>query len=81
MQKLLVHCFVATLPLLIGALLWIQPVRAELVDDIYKARLLVDGRDAGSLNQARTAGLLEVLIKASGDPQAAQNPVVVQALG
>lgn len=66
--------------LLVSALLWVGQANAELVDDIYKARLGVDGRDARALGAARRAGLAEVVIKASGDPLALEHPEVAAAL-
>ncbi|MDA8962457.1 DUF2066 domain-containing protein, partial [Congregibacter sp.] len=80
MPTLFLRQCVATLLFLHCALLWNQAARAEIVDDIYKARLVVEGRDARSLSAARRAGLAEVLIKASGDPQAPQSAEVVKAL-
>ncbi|WOJ93538.1 DUF2066 domain-containing protein [Congregibacter variabilis] len=80
MPTLLLRQFVATLLFLQCALLWNQGVQAEIVDDIYTARLVVEGRDTRSLNAARRAGLAEVLIKASGDPQAPQSAEVLKAL-
>ncbi|MFT4769331.1 MAG: hypothetical protein ACI8RN_002475 [Glaciecola sp.] len=50
------------------------------MDDIYKAGLVVDGRDARSLSAARRAGLVEVLVKASGNPQAPESPQVAAAI-
>ena len=50
------------------------PVYPEVVADIYTARLPVEGRDDAALRAARRAGLAQVLIKASGDAQAASRP-------
>lgn len=80
MPTLLLRQFVTTLLFLHCALLCNQAARAEIVDDIYKARLVVEGRDARSLSAARRAGLAEVLIKASGDPQAPQGAEAAKAL-
>ncbi|WOJ96411.1 DUF2066 domain-containing protein [Congregibacter brevis] len=62
------------------SLLWIASAQAELVDDIYGARILVEGRDAIALSAARKAGLAEVVIKASGNPEAIERPEVLKAL-
>ncbi|MFK8042055.1 DUF2066 domain-containing protein [Congregibacter sp.] len=62
------------------SLLWAASAQAELVDDIYGARILVQGRDASALSAARKAGLAEVVIKASGNPEAIERPEVLKAL-
>ncbi|EAQ96229.1 DUF2066 domain-containing protein [Congregibacter litoralis] len=72
--------FLATALLCAGALLGSVSVQAEIVENIYSARLTVEGRDARSLAAARKAGLAEVIIKASGNPQAVERTPVVQAL-
>ncbi|MFT4874994.1 MAG: hypothetical protein ACJARU_001162 [Congregibacter sp.] len=80
MPTLILRQFVATLLFLHCAVLWNQVAQAEIVDDIYKAGLVVDGRDARSLSAARRAGLVEVLVKASGNPQAPESPQVAAAI-
>ncbi|EED32418.1 conserved hypothetical protein [gamma proteobacterium NOR5-3] len=80
MSTLSIRQLVATLLFLHWAALWAVGTQAEIVDDIYKARLAVDGRDTRSLSAARKAGLAEVLIKASGDPQAPLSPAAAKAL-
>ncbi len=54
-------------------------VRAEIVPDVYRARVPVDDRRAPTLQRARSEGLLQVVVKASGDTSAAQNEAVQAA--
>jgi hypothetical protein len=56
------------------------PLRAEIVEDIYTARLPVESRDPGALRSARREGLAQVLVKASGDALAATRPETAAAL-
>ncbi|WP_439106962.1 DUF2066 domain-containing protein [Congregibacter sp.] len=70
----------ARLLVLAAAICWHGIAQADLVEDIYSAGIVAEGRDSRSLSAARSAGLAEVLIKASGDPQAVERPEVKKAL-
>lgn len=54
--------------------------RAELLGDIYTARITVTDRGAAALRGARREGLARVLVKASGDATAPERPEVAEAV-
>lgn len=62
------------------AVLFSTVIRADVVEDVYAAQILVTDRSAGSLREARRAGLAEVFVKASGDPAAAAEEALAPAL-
>ena len=57
-----------------------QPVHAVPVDDRYTAEVLVSSQDAIQLKRGAQAGLLQVLIRVSGNQQIETSPVVVSSL-
>lgn len=57
------------------------PAYALTKVDIYSTEVVVDAQQPNADELARQKGMLEVLIKASGDLNAASNPVVKKALG
>lgn len=57
------------------------PAYALTKVDIYSTGVVVDAQQPNADELARQKGMLEVLIKASGDLNAASNPVVKKALG
>ncbi|SEG61519.1 DUF2066 domain-containing protein [Vibrio hangzhouensis] len=57
------------------------PAYALTKVDIYSTEVVVDSQQPNGDEIARQQGMVEVLIKASGDSNAAANPVVKKALG
>jgi hypothetical protein len=57
------------------------PAYALTKVDIYSTEVVVDAQQPNADELARQKGMLEVLVKASGDLNAASNPVVKKALG
>ena len=64
----------------ITLLLLTQPVHAVPVDDLYTAEVLVSSQDAIQLKRGAQAGLLQVLIRVSGNQQIETSPIVVSSL-
>jgi hypothetical protein len=54
---------------------------AEVIDDIYTARIAVADRSPAALRSARREGLAQVLVKASGDGKALARPEAAEAVG
>ncbi|WP_181388361.1 DUF2066 domain-containing protein [Vibrio albus] len=48
--------------------------------DVYSAEVLLDGAASDAENTARRQGMAQVIVRATGDKQAADNPVVIKAL-
>ncbi|WP_234495330.1 DUF2066 domain-containing protein [Vibrio maritimus] len=57
------------------------PAYALTKVDIYSTEVVVDSEQPNADELARQQGMLDVLVKASGDSSAATNPVVKKALG
>ncbi len=55
-------------------------LRAEMVDDLYSAKVSVSDRSATALSSASREALSEVLVKVSGSVEILANPVVIDAL-
>ncbi|MDH5736753.1 MAG: DUF2066 domain-containing protein [Gammaproteobacteria bacterium] len=61
--------------------LWVSlPATALMVDDLYVAQVLTSAQNREALIKGAEQGLLQVLIKASGDPDVARNTLVIQSL-
>lgn len=83
------RCYNAPMPAIVSKLLRLTlctllalevvAVRAEIVSDVYRARVPVDDRRASTLDRARSDGLVQVVVKASGDTQAAENEAILAA--
>ena len=56
------------------------PLQAVPVDDLYTAEVLVSSQDAIQLKRGAQAGLLQVLIRVSGNQQIETSPMVVSSL-
>jgi len=63
---------------LIGLLAF--PAYSEVKVDLFDAEIVLDEADTQAENTAKSAGLQQVVVRASGDKNAATNPVVVKAL-
>lgn len=63
------------------ATVFVLPAYALTKVDIYSTEVVVNSEEPNADEVARQQGMLEVLIKASGDSKAAANPVVKKALG
>ncbi|MFC5078416.1 hypothetical protein VTH8203_04089 [Vibrio thalassae] len=63
------------------ATVFVMPAYALTKVDIYSTEVVVNSEEPNADEVARQQGMLEVLIKASGDSNAAANPVVKKALG
>ena len=55
-------------------------LHAEVIDDIYTARIAVTDRSPATLRSARREGLARVLVKASGDRTALTRPEAAEAV-
>lgn len=56
------------------------PAMALTNVDLYRAEIVIDQSENNADTRAREAGMKQVIIRASGDPQAADNEVVKKAL-
>jgi hypothetical protein len=56
------------------------PAPAEVLVDLYSARVAVESRSTAAISAARRDGLAEVLVKASGNAAAASQPETLAAL-
>lgn len=73
-----VHCsWVISLGLL--CLLAVVPAHAENRVDLYSAEILVPSQSATVRERAARTALRELVVRVSGEPQAAEHPVVLEA--
>lgn len=61
-------------------LLWAEIAQAVVVEDLYVARVLTSTQSREDLKLGAEAGLLQVLIKVSGDPGVGRNTLIRQSL-
>lgn len=77
MSKLIVRYLRVALALMV----FIGPVRAEVVQDMYSAEVPVADQSSAELVRASRLGLSEVLVKVSGSVEVLANPAIAAALG
>jgi len=68
------------LPALLLVAAAVPVARAEIIEDIYTARIAVADRSQEALRSARREGLERVLVKASGDATAPARPEATEAV-